>query len=254
VEKLNSAIHLLDKAGVAQATQRCLNDLTTLRRFVTRIGVISRTGFLASGYALLDVLVSAVLILITVAAYKTEFGVLGRYLVIAFITLMYSYLWRLIRDLDDPFEYAPDGRVPGASEIELFPLLEYQARSRARLERQLQTPWTPPAPKADPPAPPAPTVQVVKPAPTPAVALASASAAPVAAAPASAASTLRPTPSQPRTVARATIVPASKNTAARPAGRSVMTIAGDVVLFPVSIVLMTIMAPLNWISGSNRRR
>jgi hypothetical protein len=40
---------------------------------------------------------------------------------------------RLIRDIDDPFEYGPDLERRGAAEVDLFPLTEFMARARARL-------------------------------------------------------------------------------------------------------------------------
>jgi hypothetical protein len=131
---MNSAIRELDKAGATAHASRLLGELTTLRKQVTRIGVISRTGFLASGYALLDTLVSAVLFLLIICSYKQEFGTVGKYVIIGFVALTYVYMWRLIRDLDDPFEYSPDEARNGAAEIELFPLLEYQSRQKGRHE------------------------------------------------------------------------------------------------------------------------
>ena len=40
---------------------------------------------------------------------------------------------RLIKDIDDPFEYEEGGQK-GCSEVELFPLLEYRERLKAKLE------------------------------------------------------------------------------------------------------------------------
>jgi hypothetical protein len=37
------------------------------------------------------------------------------------------YLYRLIKDIDDPFEYSRDGRR-GSSEVALFPLTDYLQR------------------------------------------------------------------------------------------------------------------------------
>jgi hypothetical protein len=42
------------------------------------------------------------------------------------------YMYRLIKDIDDPFEYSEDG-VKGASEVALFPLEEYKERAEKRL-------------------------------------------------------------------------------------------------------------------------
>lgn len=133
LEKLNLLLKEFDKLGANLPSVRMTTEIHNLRRTVTRIGVISRTGFLASGYALLDLLVVSVLTLLVVASYKAEFGTLGKYIIIGFVSLIYSYLWRLVADVDDPFEYAADGQRTGAAEVELFPLLEYQARARDRL-------------------------------------------------------------------------------------------------------------------------
>jgi hypothetical protein len=51
---------------------------------------------------------------------------------VPFISLIFVYMLRLIRDLDDPFDYQPDGSS-GSVEVELFPLKEYLERLRARL-------------------------------------------------------------------------------------------------------------------------
>jgi hypothetical protein len=41
---------------------------------------------------------------------------------------------RLIRDIDNPFDYEADGRDRGAGEVPLFPLEEYRERLAARIE------------------------------------------------------------------------------------------------------------------------
>ena len=133
IEKLNGLVKEFDKLNAGLPAVRMMTEIHNLRRTMTRIGVISRTGFLASGYALLDILVVSVLTLLIIASYKAEFGVLGKYIIIGFVSLIYSYLWRLVKDVDDPFEYAPDGERTGAAEVELFPILEYQARAKERL-------------------------------------------------------------------------------------------------------------------------
>lgn len=135
LENLNAVVKEIDKVGANIPASRFVAEIHNLRRTVTRIGVISRTGFLASGYALLDILVAAVLLLLIISSYKADFGIAGKYIIIGFVSLIYTYLWRLVRDLDDPFEYSPEGQQKGAAEIELFPLLEYRDRALARLRQ-----------------------------------------------------------------------------------------------------------------------
>lgn len=134
LEKLNGVVQEIDKVGATNPASRFLGEIHNLRKMVTRVGVISRTGFLASGYALLDTLVISVLGLLVISVYKQDFGSVGKYIIISFVALIFTYMWRLVRDLDDPFEYSPDGQRTGAAEIELFPLLEYQQRALHRLQ------------------------------------------------------------------------------------------------------------------------
>ena len=96
----------------------------SVRKTVIRIGVISRTGFIATGYALLEMLIAAIVILVMVSRFK---GLVAEVTIITFITLIYVYMYRLIKDIDDPFDYAPDGQA-GSAEVALFPITEYMAR------------------------------------------------------------------------------------------------------------------------------
>jgi hypothetical protein len=50
---------------------------------------------------------------------------------VPFVTLIFVYMVRLIRDIDDPFEYTEAGQA-GAVEVELFPIHEYLERLRKR--------------------------------------------------------------------------------------------------------------------------
>ncbi len=92
--------------------------------------MISRTGFLAPGYALLEVLIACIILILMIAKFKST----GAELVITFfVTLIYIYMYRLIKDVDDPFEYSESGE-PGATEVPLFPLEEYMARLKSRIQ------------------------------------------------------------------------------------------------------------------------
>jgi len=129
LSKLQSTISHMEKLGATSYATRMLGELNTLRKIITRIGVISRTNFLSTGYALLEVLISAIIILLLISKFKS---VLAEYILIGFVTLIYVYMYRLIQDIDDPFEYSESGS-PGASEVPLFPLEEYKERAKSRL-------------------------------------------------------------------------------------------------------------------------
>lgn len=102
-----------------------LKSIDSLRRNITRLDVIRRTDFIQTGYALLEVFVTITLSLLVFANFKNS---TAEYVVIAAISLVYVYMIRLIRDLDNPFDYKQDGRYSGAAEVDYFPLTEAQQR------------------------------------------------------------------------------------------------------------------------------
>lgn len=116
-------------AGMTPAT-RAQGEINQLRRAIARVEAISRTSFIQAGYALLDVMVGATIVLLLLANYKNA---MVEYLIIGFLSFVYIYLVRLIRDLDSPFDYAPAGKVKGAAEVDPAPVLEYRQRLAAIL-------------------------------------------------------------------------------------------------------------------------
>ena len=124
-----------ESAGVAAPVgMRAINEIHGLRRSLVRMSVISRTGFLATGYALLEALTVIIVGLLMIAKFRS---LLAESLLVALITLIYVYMVRLIRDIDDPFEYNEDG-VAGAAEVDLVVLEEYRARIAARLDESVE--------------------------------------------------------------------------------------------------------------------
>ena len=101
-----------------------LRNIDALRRSITRIDVIRRTDFIATGYVLLDVFVTLTLGLLVFANFKNE---IAQYCIIGSISLVYVYMLRLIRDLDNPFDYQQDGSA-GVSEVDYFPIIEAAKR------------------------------------------------------------------------------------------------------------------------------
>ena len=97
-----------------------LRNIDALRRSITRVDVIRRTDFIKTGYVLLDVFVALTLLLLVFANFKNT---MAQYCIIGSISLVYLYIVRLIRDLDNPFDYDQDGKA-GASEVDYFPIVE----------------------------------------------------------------------------------------------------------------------------------
>ena len=128
LERLGARAAALETQGAGPHATRALRELHNLRRATTRISVISRTGFVAAGYALLEVLTVMILGMTIVGRFK---NFLTEVVLVPFVSLIFVYMLRLIRDLDDPFDYSPDG-ARGSVEVELFPLQEYLGRLRGR--------------------------------------------------------------------------------------------------------------------------
>lgn len=127
---MNATIVRVEKAGAGYHASKAVSQALSLRRNVSRMDVISRTGFLPPAYALLEVLLAVILGLMMVAKFKSP---VATYVLVPFFALVNIYMLRLIRDIDDPFDYAPDGTKRGAAEVELFPIHEYRERLAARL-------------------------------------------------------------------------------------------------------------------------
>ncbi|MDX2015271.1 MAG: hypothetical protein SFW67_34080 [Myxococcaceae bacterium] len=126
----NGVLQTLERDGAGPYASRAVPQLAGLRKTISRMDVISRTGFLPPAYALLETLLGLILILVVSAKYKSQ---LAEFILVPVLTLIYVYMLRLIRDVDDPFDYSPDGQRRGGAEVELFPIEEYRARLKSRV-------------------------------------------------------------------------------------------------------------------------
>jgi hypothetical protein len=77
------------------------------------------------------VLVTIIIVLTLIARFKS---VAAECLLVPFVALINIYMLRLIRDIDNPFDYEADGRDHGAGEVSLFPLAEYRERLAERID------------------------------------------------------------------------------------------------------------------------
>lgn len=129
--QMNVTIRRLEAGGAGPYASRAVPQLLMLRRNVSRIDVIRRTGFLPAAYAMLEVLLAMILVLLLTASFKSP---VAEFILVPVVTLVNVYLLRLIKDVDDPFDYAPDGSKQGGAEVELFPIDEYRKRLASRLD------------------------------------------------------------------------------------------------------------------------
>jgi hypothetical protein len=126
----NGVLLTLERDGAGAYASRAVPQLASLRKTISRMDVISRTGFLPPAYALLETLLGLILILVVSAKYKST---LAEFILVPVLTLIYVYMLRLIRDVDNPFDYSPEGERRGGAEVELFPLEEYRERLAKRV-------------------------------------------------------------------------------------------------------------------------
>ena len=131
-QKINSITDIatiLEKAAIGNICARLTGEQHSLRKLFARVSVIKKTNFLATGYALLEVPTIVIIGLLMIARFDND---VISIVIVCFITQIFIYMIRLIRDVDQPFEYSPKGIV-GAADIDLFPLIEYQQRSLSRM-------------------------------------------------------------------------------------------------------------------------
>lgn len=134
LRQLNEITGDLERAGVgAVYIARCLSEQHSLRKTITRIDVIRRTKFIETGYALLEIFVATTIILLMFSQFR-DWNVQG--LVLGALSLIYIYLLRLIRDLDNPFDYDPTRRTLSAADVNPQPVLAYRERLKATIDRE----------------------------------------------------------------------------------------------------------------------
>jgi hypothetical protein len=111
-------------------------QVSRLRLAITRISIISTSTYLPAGYAVVEAFCFLALSLVICGRYSNQASGYG---VIVGTSILYASMLHLLRDIDNPFEYAP---IPedvvthsqsGSSEIDLGCLLDYRRLLCARL-------------------------------------------------------------------------------------------------------------------------
>ena len=72
-------------------------------------------------------LVGSTLLMLLAANYKT---VVSEYFLITLLPLIYIYLDRLIRDIDQPFKNHSSKGITGTADVNTYPLQEYRHRMK----------------------------------------------------------------------------------------------------------------------------
>lgn len=129
--RMSSVLQQLEHAGAGPYASRAVPQLLMVRRSVSRIDVIVRTGFLPPAYALLEVLIVMIISLMLIARFRS---LVAEFVMVFFVSLINIYMLRLIKDIDNPFDFEGGRRGPDSGEVALFPLDEYRARLAAKLD------------------------------------------------------------------------------------------------------------------------
>lgn len=121
ISQMNDFLYELDNEGIqAGYIIKMKNEQNNIRKMVLRIDTIRETNFIGSAYAILEAmgfLIALCLIIIKIDPfYASLFFTL-------LVTFLISYMFLLIKDLDNPFDYAENGE--SGTEISLKPLHDH---------------------------------------------------------------------------------------------------------------------------------
>jgi len=130
LDRFRATLLKIESKIPSSAYYKVMNELQNARKIISRVNVISLTGFILTGYAMLEMIMALIFMLLMITAFKNT---IAEVVIVFFISLIYLYMYRLIRDIDDPFEYK-EGHV-SATEIKLFPLKDFFARANERLSK-----------------------------------------------------------------------------------------------------------------------
>jgi hypothetical protein len=125
---MNGHFHAFEEGVTPNFIARMKGEQTALRRALTRIRMVKETSFVTSGYAIAEITSTLLIIGFLLARIDPFYESL---FFVGMITFLFGYMLRLIKDLDDPFDYHEAGQGP--DEVSLAPLLDVEARMKARL-------------------------------------------------------------------------------------------------------------------------
>ena len=122
LSSMNDYFIALDKEGIqANYIIKMKNEQNNIRRMIMRIDTIRDTEFVGSAYAIVEAMgfltVFGLLIIRIEPFYASLFLTL-------LITFLISYMFLLIKDLDNPFDYAANGET--GTEISLKPIHDFE--------------------------------------------------------------------------------------------------------------------------------
>ena len=100
-----------------------------LTNTLSRIAVIRNTSFIQAGYVLMSVLVAVMMALLAVVDFPST---VMSWIAPAVLSLVYTYLLLLVKDLDNPFGHAENGGEGSGADVDLGALLALRASLHSR--------------------------------------------------------------------------------------------------------------------------
>lgn len=118
ISQMNDFIVELDNEGIQPGYLiKIKNEQNNIRKMVLRIDTIRDTNFIGSAYAILEAM--GFLIAFSLIIIKIEPFYVALFFTLL-VTFLISYMFLLIKDLDNPFDYAENGE--SGTEISLKPI------------------------------------------------------------------------------------------------------------------------------------
>jgi hypothetical protein len=122
ISSMNDYLVAFEKEGIqANYLIKLKNEQSSIRKLIMRIDTIRDTDFVGSAYAILEAM--GFLTVVGLIVIKIEPFYASLFLTLL-ITFLFSYMFRLIKDLDNPFDYAVSGE--SGTEISLKPLHDFE--------------------------------------------------------------------------------------------------------------------------------
>jgi len=116
----------LEKEGVAAGyILRMKNEQNNLRKMVLRIHTVRDTNFISSAYAIVEALGAAIALGMVITKIEPFYESL---LFTVLVTFLISYMFFLIKDLDNPFDYNAKGET--GTEVSLKPIHDFENKIR----------------------------------------------------------------------------------------------------------------------------
>jgi hypothetical protein len=122
ISSMNDYFIALDKEGIqANYIIKMKNEQNNIRKIIMRIDTIRDTEFVGSAYAIVEAM--GFLTVFGLLMIKIEPFYVSLFLTLL-ITFLISYMFLLIIDLDNPFDYAANGET--GTEISLKPIHDFE--------------------------------------------------------------------------------------------------------------------------------